>query len=181
MGQHTDEELFEMFSKAGLENQAFNHIVRKYQEAVYWHVRRLVISHDDTNDIVQDVFIKAWQALPKFRQDSSLYTWIYRIATNEALTFLKKKKRRNLMPMVDVSKQLEETLEADAYYRGNDMEKKLQKAILALPEKQRVVFNMRYFDEMKYEDMAKVLDTSEGALKASYHHAVKKIEKSVVS
>lgn len=181
MKQYSDEELLAMFIKGDNPNYAFNLIVRKYQEAVYWHVRRLVISHDDANDIVQDVFVKAWQALGKFRKDSSLYTWIYRIATNEALSFLKKKKRRFLFPIQDVAKQLEETLEADVYYQGSEIEKKIQKAILTLPEKQRVVFNLRYYDEMKYDDMAKILNTSVGALKASYHHAVKKIEKSVAS
>lgn len=178
---HTDEELLEMYANAGHSDRAFQLLVQKYQEPIYWHVRRLVVSHDDANDVVQEVFIKVWQALPKFRKDSSLYTWMYRIATNEALSFLKKKKRRYLMPMADMSKQLEETLEADAWYQGNEMEKKLQKAILSLPEKQRAVFNLRYYEEMKYEDMAEVLDTSVGALKASYHHAVKKIEKSVVA
>ncbi len=177
----TDEELLDMYVKDGHADRAFQLMVQKYQEAIYWHVRRLVVSHDDANDIVQEVFIKVWQALPKFRKDSSLYTWMYRIATNEALSFLKKKKRRHLMPLVDMGKQLEETLEADAWYQGNEMEKKLQKAILSLPEKQRAVFNLRYYDEMKYEDMAEILNTSVGALKASYHHAVKKIEKSVVS
>ncbi len=178
---HTDEELLDLYAKDGQADRAFQFIVHRYQEAIYWHIRRLVVSHDDANDIVQEVFIKVWKALPKFRKDSSLYTWMYRIATNEALSFLKKKKRRYLMPLVDMGKQLEETLEADAWYQGNEMERKLQKAILSLPEKQRAVFNLRYYDEMKYEDMAEILDTSVGALKASYHHAVKKIEKSVVS
>ncbi len=180
MKQYTDDELLEKF-RAGQTDMAFGLIVKKYQESIYWHIRRLVISHEDANDLVQDVFIKVWEALPKFRGDSALYTWIYRIATNEALSFLKKKKRRYLLPVGDLSKQLEETLEADVYYQGNEMEKKLQKAILALPEKQRVIFNMRYFHEMKYETMSEILDTSVGALKASYHHAVKKVEKSVVS
>ncbi len=181
MKQYTDHELMAMFSDAGHSDQAFNLIVKKYQEALYWHIRRLVVSHDDANDIVQEVFIKAWQALHNFRRDSALYTWLYRIATNEALSFLKKKKRRYLLPMGDLARQLEETLEADVYYQGREMEKKLQKAILSLPEKQRLVFNMRYFEEMKYEAMADILGTSVGALKASYHHAVRKIEKSVTS
>lgn len=181
MKQYTDEELLDMYDEAGHKDLAFHHIVKKYQESVYWHIRRLVISHDDANDITQEVFIKVWQSLPGFRRDASLYTWMYRIATNEALSFLKKKKKRYLLPLTDVSKQLEETLEADAWYQGNEMEKKLQKAILQLPEKQRVVFHLRYYEEMKYDDMAKILDTSVGALKASYHHAVKKIEKSVQS
>lgn len=166
-----------MFFEGENPNYAFNLIVRKYQEPVYWHIRRMVICHDDANDIMQDVFLKAWKALGSFRKESALFTWLYRIATNEALTFLKKKKKRYFLPINDVSKQLEETLEADVYYEGNEMEKKIQKAILKLPEKQRLVFNLRYFDEMKYEDMAEILGTSAGALKASYHHAVKKMEK----
>lgn len=176
MKQFSDEELLNMFFEGYNPDYAFNLIVRKYQEAVYRHVRRMVISHDDANDVVQDVFVKAWQAMSGFRKDSGLYTWLYRIATNEALTFLKRKKTRYFLPLVDVSKQLEETIESDVYYQGSDIEKKIQKAILKLPDKQRAVFNLRYFDEMKYEEMAEVLNTSVGALKASYHHAVKKIE-----
>ncbi len=181
MKQFTDDELLTMFNEGDNPAYAFNLLVRKYQQSVYWHVRRLVVSHDDANDVVQDVFIKVWQSLEKFRKESSLYTWIYRIATNEALSFLKKKKRRFLIPVTDMSKLLEETLEADVYYQGNQIEKKIQKAILSLPEKQRVVFHLRYYDEMKYEDMAEILQTSVGALKASYHHAVRKIEKYVAS
>jgi RNA polymerase sigma factor (sigma-70 family) len=175
--QYTDDELLKMFFEGDNPNYAFNLIVRKHQETVYRLVRRMVISHDDANDVVQDVFIKAWQGLPSFRKDAALFTWIYRIATNESLSFLKKKKNRFMLPLIDVSKQLEETLEADVYYRGSDIEKKIQKAILKLPDKQRAVFNLRYHEEMKYEDMAEVMGTSVGALKASYHHAVKKIEK----
>jgi RNA polymerase sigma factor (sigma-70 family) len=175
--QYTDDELLKMFFEGDNPNYAFNLIVRKHQETVYRLVRRMVISHDDANDIVQDVFIKAWQGLPSFRKDAALFTWIYRIATNESLSFLKKKKNRFMLPLIDVSKQLEETLEADVYYRGSDIEKKIQKAILKLPDKQRAVFNLRYHEEMKYEHMAEVMGTSVGALKASYHHAVKKIEK----
>ncbi|MFO7998059.1 MAG: sigma-70 family RNA polymerase sigma factor [Bacteroidales bacterium] len=174
---YTDEELLERFFHGDNPDYAFNLIVRQYQQALYWHIRRLVISHEDANDIVQDVFIKAWRALAKFRGDSGLYTWLYRIATNEALTFLKRKKTRFLLPLVDLERQLAETLESDVFYEGKAIEKEIQKAILSLPEKQRVVFNLRYYDEMKYEDMARILDTSAGALKASYHHAVKKIEK----
>ncbi len=175
--QYSDDELIKMFFEGDNPNYAFNLIVRKHQEAVYWLVRRMVVSHDDANDIMQDVFLKAWQGLPSFRKDAALFTWLYRIATNESLSFLKKKKNRFMLPLVDVSKQLEETLEADVYYRGSDIEKTIQKAILKLPDKQRAVFNMRYHDEMKYEEMAEVMGTSVGALKASYHHAVKKIEK----
>ncbi len=175
--QYTDDELLKLFFEGDNPNYAFNLIVRKHQESVYWLVRRMVVSHDDANDIVQDVFLKAWQGLPFFRKDAALFTWLYRIATNESLSFLKKKKNRFMLPLIDVSKQLEETLEADVYYRGSEIEKKIQKAILKLPDKQRAVFNLRYHDEMKYEEMAEVMGTSVGALKASYHHAVKKIEK----
>ncbi|MFP4691830.1 MAG: RNA polymerase sigma factor [Bacteroidales bacterium] len=179
MQQYTDDELLEMFQGGDNPDYAFNLIVRKYQEPIYWHIRRLVISHDDANDVVQDVFVKAWKGLDRFRKKSALYTWLYRVATNEALTFLKKRKMRYLLPLTDVSRQLEETMESDVYYQGSEMEKQVQKAILSLPEKQRAVFNLRYYDEMKYEDMAEIMGTSVGALKASYHHAVKKIEKYV--
>ena len=177
MAHYSDDELLRRFNGPGNPGYAFDLIVRKYQEQVYWHIRRLVICHEDANDISQDVFIKAWKALPYFRGDSGLFTWLYRIATNEALSFLKKKKTRFFLPMVDVEQLLSNSLETDAHFSESEIEKKIQKAILTLPEKQRVVFNLRYYDEMKYEDMAKVLGTSEGALKASYHHAAKKIEK----
>lgn len=177
MDNYSDDELLDKFFDGDNPDYVFNLIVRKYQKPVYWHIRRLVIVHDDADDIVQEVFLKAWMALPGFRRASSLYTWLYRIATNEALTFLKKKKKRFFLPIHDVEKQLANALEADVWYEGDTMEKQIQKAILSLPEKQRVVFHLRYHDEMKYEDMAKILDTSVGALKASYHHAAKKIEK----
>ncbi|MBW6497706.1 MAG: sigma-70 family RNA polymerase sigma factor [Bacteroidales bacterium] len=181
MVHYSDEELLKRFSQSDNPGYAFDLIVRKYQEQVYWHIRRLVIVHEDASDIAQDVFIKAWKALPEFRGDSGLFTWLYRIATNEALSFLKKKRKRFFLPMEDVEQQLSNALETDAWFDGNDIEKKVQKAILSLPEKQRVVFNLRYYDEMKYEEMSRILDTSEGALKASYHHAAKKIEKILTS
>lgn len=181
MVHYSDEELIRRFQESENSRYAFDLIVRKYQEQVYWHIRRLVISHEDANDLAQDVFIKAWRALPDFRGDSGLFTWLYRIATNEALSFLKKKKKHFLMPFADVEQQLSDSLETDAYFEGKEIEKKIQLAILTLPEKQRVVFNLRYYDEMKYEEMSKILDTSEGALKASYHHAAKKIEKFLTS
>jgi RNA polymerase sigma factor (sigma-70 family) len=177
MKNYSDDELMKLFKEGSNPDYAFNLIIRKYQQPIYWHIRRLVILHEDADDIVQEVFIKAWRGLNKFRGDSALYTWLYSIATNDALSFLKRKKNRFFLPLVDVEKYLSEYLESDVYYEGNAIEKKIQKAILTLPEKQRVVFNLRYFEEMKYEDMSKILKTSEGALKASYHHAVKKIEK----
>ncbi len=176
MTQYSDGELIEMFHNSDNPNYAFNLIVTKYQTKIYWHIRRLVLDHDDSSDIVQDVFIKAWQAFSNFRKDSTIYTWLYRIATNEAISFLNKKKRKALISFHDIEHALSEKLEADNYFKGDEIQKKLQKAILKLPPKQRAVFNLRYFDEMKYEDMAKILGKSEGALKANYHHAAKKIE-----
>ena len=174
---YTDKELLELFRNDDSKNLAFNLIVRKYQEKIYWHIRKIIISHDDTDDVMQNTFIKVWKALDGFREASGLYTWIYRIATNEALTFLNQKNKKYFLPLVDVHKQLADTLETDEYYSGDEMQLKLQKALLTLPEKQRLVFNMKYFDDMKYEEIAEILKTSVGALKASYHHAVKKIEK----
>lgn len=150
--------------------------MREYQERIYWHVRKMVIDHDDADDIVQEVFVKVWKNLDSFRQDARLYTWIYRIATNECLTFLRKKKRTFFVPINDVQSELAEKLENDESLSGDAIQLKLQKALLKLPDKQRLVFNMRYFDEMKFSDISEVTNTSVGALKASYHHAVKKIE-----
>jgi RNA polymerase sigma-70 factor (ECF subfamily) len=137
----------------------------------------MVIQHDDADDVIQNTFLKVWTGLDGFREDSQLFTWLYRIATNEALTFLKKKRTKIFLPLVDVEQNLARTLESDHHINGNEIQIKLQKAILTLPDKQRVVFNMKYFEELKYEEMSEVLGTSVGALKASYHHAVKKIEK----
>ncbi len=177
MEHYTDEYLLELYKQSGNPNYAFNLIVKKYQEKIYWHLRRLVIDHEDTNDLVQEVFVKAWKALGNFRSESGLFTWLYRIATNEALTFLKRKRLRYFLPWNDVEDVLSNKIDTGTFFSGNEIQKKLQKAILKLPEKQRIVFNLRYYDEMKYEDMSAVLDTSVGALKASYHHAVNKIEK----
>lgn len=176
MPDYSDKELLTLFKDKEKSNYAFNLIVRKYQEKLYWHIRKIVIKHDDADDILQNTFIKIWKGLDGFREDSKLYTWLYRIATNESLTFLKQKKTKYLLPIVDYENQLKDTLESDEHFNGNEIQLKLQKAILNLPEKQRVVFNMKYFEEMKYDDMSKILNTSVGALKASYHHAVKKIE-----
>lgn len=174
---YTDKELLAMFRDEQRKNYAFNLITRKYQERLYWHIRKMVISHEDADDLLQNTLVKAWSALGDFREESQLFTWLYRIATNESLTFLRKKRTRLFLPIVDVEAQLSNTLESDPYFSGNELQKKLQKAILRLPEKQRIVFNMRYFDEMKYEEISAVLGTSVGALKASYHHAAEKIEK----
>jgi RNA polymerase sigma-70 factor (ECF subfamily) len=177
MSEYSDKELLEMFKESDYRNFAFKQIIKKYQERLYWHIRKIVISHEDSDDILQNTFIKVWRGLDQFREDSKLYTWLYRIATNESLTFLKQKKKRQYIPFMDVEHQLMNVLESDEYFSGDQIQLKLQKAILTLPEKQRLVFNMKYFEEMKYEDMSNILNTSVGALKASYHHAVKKIEK----
>jgi RNA polymerase sigma-70 factor (ECF subfamily) len=174
-----DQEIILKFRDAASRNLAFNQLVRKYQQKVYWHVRKMVIDHDDADDLVQDTFVKVWNNLENFRQDASLYTWIYRIATNECLNFLQSKRRKFFLPLNDVGAELSAKLEADDSLAGDEVEKKLQKAILRLPDKQRLVFNLRYYDEMPYEQMAEVTGTSVGALKASYHHAVKKIEQYV--
>lgn len=166
-----------MYRVSDTQNYAFNLIVRKYQERIYWHIRKIVISQDDADDVVQNTFLKVWGGLSNFREDSQLFTWLYRIATNEALTFLKRKRTKFFLPIIDVEQQLANTIESDPYFDGNELQAKLQKAIIKLPVKQRLVFNMKYFDEMKYEEMSKILGTSVGALKASFHHAVKKIEK----
>ena len=171
-----DSELIEKLKGEDTRNYAFNLSVRKYQERIYWHIRKMVLNHDDADDLVQEVFIKVWKYLDNFRGDSQLYTWIYRIATNECLSFLAKKKRRFLLPIVDVEKELATYIDSGSNVSGDEIQMKLQKALLKLPDKQRMVFNMKYFDEMKYEDIAEITETSVGALKASYHHAVKKIE-----
>jgi RNA polymerase sigma factor (sigma-70 family) len=173
----TDIELLENFRDPGKRSYAFNLIMCKYQQKIYWHVRRMVIDHDDANDLVQNTFIKAWKGLENFREDSNLYTWLYRIATNECLSFLRQKRLRTFISFGDIEQELSDNLIEDSYFRGDDLQLKLQKAILKLPDKQRIIFNMKYYDEMKYEEIAQILGTSVGALKASYHHAVKKIEK----
>jgi RNA polymerase sigma factor (sigma-70 family) len=171
-----DKDLLLKIRKPETRNYGFNLLVRAYQQRVYSHVRKMVIDHDDADDITQEVFIKIHKAIDGFREDSQLFTWIYRIATNECLTFLNKKRRRFFLPIEDVSGQLTSKVDAMPELSGDEIQKKLQKAILTLPDKQRAVFNMKYFDELSYEDMAQVTTTSVGALKASYHHAVKKIE-----
>ncbi len=148
-----------------------------YQEKLYWHIRKMLLSHDDTNDVLQNTFLKAWNGIDNFRGESQISTWLYRIATNETLTFLANKRTRNIQSINDVEDLLLQNLRSDNYINGNEAQLKLQRAILTLPEKQRLVFNMKYFDEMKYEEMEAILGTTVGALKASYHHAVKKIEK----
>lgn len=176
MKENNDIELLKLFRDENSRNYAFDLIVKKHQERIYWHIRRMVINHDDADDITQNTFIKAWKGLDNFKEDAQLFTWLYRIATNECITFLNKKKRILFIPIHDVEKDLSNQLESDNYYNGGEIQLKLQKAILRLPEKQRLIFNMKYYDELKYEEISEILSTSVGALKASYHHAVKKIE-----
>ena len=171
-----DKELLYQFQQAATKEKAFTAIIKKYQEKLYWHLRRLVVDHEDANDVLQNVFIKVWRGLENFREDSQLYTWLYRIATNEALTFLEQQKKRSTMSLSDVEEGLSNKVKSDTNFDANKLEWKLQMAIQHLPEKQRVVFNLRYYDEMPYQEMSRILETSEGALKASYHHAAKKIE-----
>lgn len=171
-----DKDILKRFRDPSSRNLAFSELVNRYQERLYWHIRRIVIDHDDADDVLQNTFVKAFKNLDQFREDSQLYTWLYRIATNESISFLKSKRRNIFVSLDDVSHALSSKLEADPQLSGDAIQLKLQKAILTLPTKQRTVFNLKYFDEMKYEDMAEVTGTSVGALKASYHHAVKKIE-----
>lgn len=180
MEEYSDKELLEKFREESTRSYAFNLLVKKYQKRLYSHIRRMLIDHDDTNDVLQNVLIKMWNNLLGFKEDSQLFTWLYRIATNESLTFLKKKRTKFFIPLVDVEYQLSKSLEDDNYFKGDEIQLKLQKAILTLPEKQRLVFNMKYYEDFKYEDMSQVLGTSVGALKASYHIAVKKIEEYVL-
>ena len=172
-----EEELQKQLSQPKKRTAAFSQLVRTYQERLYWHIRKMVLSHDDANDVLQNTFMKAWNGLDGFRGDSQVSTWLYRIATNETLTFLSNKRMRNIQSIDNDEDMLIQNLRADSYLNGNELQLRLQEAILTLPEKQRLVFNMKYFEDITYEEMERVLGTSVGALKASYHHAVKKIEK----
>ncbi len=158
------------------QEQAFRTLMSQYKERLYWHIRKIVISHDDADDVLQNTFIKVYRNINNFKAESKLYSWMYRIATNESITFINKRAKQNNVNVSDLQYKLVENLEADVYFDGDEMQLQLQKAIAILPQKQQLVFNMKYFDDMKYKDMSEVLDTSIGALKASYHHAVKKIE-----
>jgi RNA polymerase sigma-70 factor (ECF subfamily) len=171
----TDSEIIQLY-ECGRREEAFNGIVETYTERLYWHVRRFLCSHDDTDDLLQDIMIKIWTALPTFRGESKLYTWIYRIATNEVLNHLRKQRFKALVSLDSATSILERKIDDDAYFNGDEMQRELHKAIQRLPEKQRVVFNLRYFEEMKYEEISEITGTSVGALKASYHHAYGKVK-----
>lgn len=173
-----EKKLVEMLQDSKESHAAFDTLMRTYGEKIYWQIRRMVVNHDDAADLLQNTFIKAWNNLDHFRGDAKLSTWLYKIAVNESLNFLQRERARQGISIDDDSQDtfVVRQLEADDYFDGDALKLELQKAIAALPEKQRIVFNMRYFDEMKYEQISDILGTSVGALKASYHHAVKKIE-----
>lgn len=177
MKEISDTDILARFQDPKAQNQAFSLLVKKYQQRLYWHIRKIVIGHDDANDVLQNTFIKIWKGLKNFRYNSQLYTWMYRIATNESLSFLSDKQKKQLgFGNIEIEQMLLRTLEGDTYFDGDAAQKELQRAILTLPEKQRLVFNMKYFDDLKYDEISQILETSVGALKASYHHAVKKVE-----
>lgn len=181
MSKPNDNDILELFKQSDGKDQALSALINKYQQKLYWHIRKIVIDHDDADDVLQNTFIKIWKGLESFKGDSQLYTWLYRIATNEALTFLRQKQKQNTTSLHPIEYSLSKSLESDVYFKGDTIQLKLQQAILTLPEKQRIVFNMRYFDEMPYEQMSEVLETSVGALKASYHLAAKKIEEHLLN
>lgn len=172
----TDEEILFLLDKSSTYERGFKLLMDKYQERLYKHIRRMVWEHNDANDVIQNTFIKVFKGIQNYQQQSKLYTWLYRIATNESITFLNKKKRKSAISLDDTENHIAGQLKTDAYFDGDEIQRKLSKAINTLPQKQRTVFNLRYFEEMSYNDMSSVLGTSVGALKASYHHAVKKVE-----
>ncbi len=172
---YSDKEIVSML-RAEKKEQAFNALVQEYKERLYWHIRRFTCSHEDADDLLQETFIKIWGALDSFKGASSLFTWVYKIATNEALNFLRKKKVRSILQMESLENVLWKKIDEDPYFNGNEVQRQLHKAIQKLPEKQRLVFNLRYFDELSYNEISEILNTSPGSLKASYHHAYVKIK-----
>ena len=171
-----DKEILRIYKEEGKHEFAFNLLVDKYSERLYWHIRKLTCSHEDSNDLLQSSLLKIWENLPAFREESKLYTWLYRIATNETLTFLKKKRLTAMLSLSNYDTALAGKLQSDPSFNGDKLQMALHKAILHLPDKQRAVFNLRYFQELKYEEIAEIMETSVGALKASYHHAYKKVK-----
>ncbi len=171
----TDQDIISLFNRGNAE-QAFEELLKAYQERLYWHVRKMVVDHDDADDVLQNTFIKIWNGLKGFRSESGLYTWMYRIATNEALSFIKQRKQSRSRQVDDIEGQALAMLEADPYFDGNAIQTRLYAVLETLPAKQRLVFQMKYLEDRKYQEISDILNTSVGALKASYHHAVKKIE-----
>jgi RNA polymerase sigma-70 factor (ECF subfamily) len=168
--------LVEQLKDVHTKEKAFRVLISEYKERLYWHIRKIVISHDDTDDVLQNTFIKVFRGIDNFKQDSKLYSWMYRIATNESITFLNKRARERNTDISELKQELVSTLDSDSLFTGDEIEITLQKAIATLPQKQQLVFNMKYFDHMKYDEISLILETSVGALKASYFHAVRKIE-----
>lgn len=181
MAQADDTTILALYADEKTRNTALSHLIAKYQQRLYWHIRKIVISHDDADDALQNSFIKIWKGLESFKGGSQLYTWLYRVATNEALSLLRQKQKQNTSSIHPIEYELSRNLESDNYFTGDEIQLRLQQAILTLPEKQRLVFNLRYYEEMPYEQMSEVLETSVGALKASYHIAAKKIEELLVN
>jgi len=171
-----EEQLIKNLKNSKKSSKAFTELVDLYKERLYWHIRKIVISHADTDDVLQNTFIKVFKNINGFKEESKLFSWMYRIATNEAITFLNKKAKKQNVPIEDYQKELRTSLQDDELFDGDTIQLILQKAIAELPQKQQLVFNMKYFDEMKYTEISEILETSVGALKASYHHAAKKIE-----
>jgi len=171
-----EETLVDQLKKPETREKAFSVLINTYKERLYWHVRRIVLNHDDADDVLQNTFIKVYRNIEGFKGDSKLYSWMYRIATNESLTFIKQRSKKSGISSEELKVKMVENLEADVYFEGNEIQIKLQKALATLPDKQKMVFNMKYYQEMKYQEISEVLETSVGALKTSYHLAVKKIE-----
>lgn len=176
MQEYNEDIVVEQLQNPATVRQAFAQVVAQYSKPLYWQIRKMVLSHDDANDLLQNTFLKAWGSIEYFRGDAKLSTWLYRIAVNETLTFLAKEREQRNLKADDADNFLLLNIESDEFFDGDRAQRLLQEAIVQLPEKQRLVFNMRYFDEMKYEEMSEIMGTSVGALKASYHHAAKKIE-----
>ncbi|KGL63992.1 RNA polymerase sigma factor [Polaribacter sp. Hel1_85] len=173
----TDETLLvEQLKNIKTKEKAFRELISLYKERLYWHVRKIVISHDDADDVLQNTFIKVFKNIDKFNQESKLFSWIYRIATNESITFINKRAKQRTIDITDYQQELASTLKSDDFFNGDEIQLILQEAIATLPQKQQLVFNMKYFEELKYNEISEILETSVGALKASYFHAVKKIE-----
>ena len=176
MNNYNEKEIIALLQDPTRQREAFECIVREYSEQLYWQIRRLVLSHEDANDLLQNTFIKAWTNIDYFRGDAKMSTWLYRIALNECLTFLNKQRASNQLSIDDADMEMLNKLESDTYFDGDDTQKIFLQAIHTLPEKQQIVFNLKYFKEMKYEEISEIVGTSIGGLKASYHHEVKKIE-----
>ena len=179
MSNYTDQDIIALCRNPETKERGFRILMSQYKERTYWHIRHILLDHDDANDITQDTFVKVWKNLEKFRGDSSLFSWIYRIATNESLNFLRKMKNKSTSPIDKVEFLLVNKLDDNSLMTGDEIERKLQRSLLELPEKQRLVFNMRYFEDLKYQEISDILGTSIGGLKASYHHAIKKIEENL--